>query len=260
MLYHVRNRGSCTSMYPMLHHPLFPVRDIPSALTHRCAASCAVKTAFLITIAVKSLLLTGCGSGGSGSSTDSLQDQQATVPDPLITGSPPTSVVAEYAYNFQPTGGAGDARQLSFTVDGLPQWANFDATTGALSGNPGVDDIGVYHGIVVSATDGKTSTVLEPFSIEVLAPSGARGTVALSWQAPAVNVDGTVLTDLIGYRIYWGNHTGEYTHEITIDNPSVTTFVVENLPSGSYEFAVTAVNAKGIESGYSRPVSTVLDP
>ena len=77
--------------------------------------------------------------------------------------------------------------------------------------------------------------------------------------APTENDDGTLLEDLRGYKLYWGTSAGVYTDSATIDNPGITTYVVENLPAGTYEFVATAYNSAGVESVYSTPATKVLN-
>jgi hypothetical protein len=78
-------------------------------------------------------------------------------------------------------------------------------------------------------------------------PVGVRA-ATLEWQAPDTSTDGSTLTDLAGYKIYYGTDVAKLTQTITIDNPSVSSYVVENLAPATYYFAVTAVNARGHES------------
>lgn len=59
------------------------------------------------------------------------------------------------------------------------------------------------------------------------------------------------MTDLAGYKIYYGKSSRSYTSQIRIDNPGVTTYVVDNLTPDTYYFAATASNASGIESSFS---------
>ena len=74
----------------------------------------------------------------------------------------------------------------------------------------------------------------------------------LSWTPPTENTDGSVLTNLAGYKIYYGTTSGEYNVVITLDNPSLSEYLVENLPTGyTYYFVITAFNSSGVESGYS---------
>ena len=55
-----------------------------------------------------------------------------------------------------------------------------------------------------------------------------------SWVEPTENTDNSALTDLSGYKIYYGSSPGNYTESITIDNPGVTSFLVEGLANGTW--------------------------
>ena len=80
------------------------------------------------------------------------------------------------------------------------------------------------------------------------------GSISLSWYAPSTNEDGTPLTDLAGYRIYYGTVSGNYTH--MIDAGNVRTYTVPNLTDGrTYYFVATAYNSALFESSYSNEVS-----
>ena len=175
---------------------------------------------------------------------------------PTIGGTPSASVLAGSAYTFTPDASDPDNDTLSFAVANLPSWASFDNTTGRISGTPQAGDVGNYNGIRITVSDGNASAELGPFSIEVIAV--ALGSVTLSWTPPTENTDGTPLTDLAGYRIYWGNGGGVYPQSVTIDNPGISSYVVENLPPGDYEFVVTALNSEGVESGFSNPATRTV--
>ena len=80
------------------------------------------------------------------------------------------------------------------------------------------------------------------------------GTATLSWDPPTTNVDGSPLTGLSGYKVYYGTASGNYTQTINVGN--VTTYIAANLTDGiTYYFAVTASDTLGNESGYSNEVS-----
>jgi hypothetical protein len=81
--------------------------------------------------------------------------------------------------------------------------------------------------------------------------------VTLTWDAPTTNVDGTPLTDLAGYKIYYGKLSGKYTNVIDVGN--VITYKVEDLQSGTYYFAVTAYDTSANEGDYSNEVSKSID-
>ena len=74
--------------------------------------------------------------------------------------------------------------------------------------------------------------------------------VNLSWVAPGTNADGTALTDLGGYIVYYGEKTStDYTYAIDVGN---TTFItINDLSSGTWCFAVSSYDVDGNESDYS---------
>ena len=88
---------------------------------------------------------------------------------------------------------------------------------------------------------------------------GAIGAVTLFWVAPTENDDDTPLLDLAGFTIYYGTVSGEYSFEVSIDNPSISTYIVEGLnPGTTYYFAMTADNAEGVSSVFSNEVIRTL--
>ena len=121
---------------------------------------------------------------------------------------------------------------------------------------PQAGDVGTYSGISITVSDGQAQDTLGPFTITVQAIS--LGSVTLNWVAPTQNEDGSPLMDLDGYRIYWGTTPGTYPNSVTIDNETVTTYVVDNLAPGTYEFVATSFNTSGIESDYSAPATKVV--
>src|SRR3972149_9813836 len=78
---------------------------------------------------------------------------------------------------------------------------------------------------------------------------GGTETATLSWDAPTTNTDDTDLTDLAGYKIYYGTSPGTY--DSVIDAAKVTTYTVSDLTPATYYFAVTAYDEGGNESNYS---------
>lgn len=84
------------------------------------------------------------------------------------------------------------------------------------------------------------------------------GSVALNWAPPTHNEDGSQLTDLAGYKIYWGTTPGSFPNSVTINDPQTTTYVVDNLSPGTYEFVATAFNTSNVESAYSSPATKVV--
>jgi hypothetical protein len=78
----------------------------------------------------------------------------------------------------------------------------------------------------------------------------------LTWDAPTTNADGTPLTDLAGYNLYYGTSSGNYT--VTIDVGNVTTYGIDGFPPGTYYFVLTAYDISGNESDYSTEISRTI--
>ena len=175
---------------------------------------------------------------------------------PKIWGTPQKVVTAGTWYEFTPQASDPDGDPLSFSIKNKPSWAWFNTDTGRFRGTPKAGDVASYGNIVISVSDGQASASLSSFSITVEAIS--TGSATLSWTPPTENTDGTALTDLAGYRIYWGKTAGNYPNSVSINNPGITTYVVENLASGSYTFVATSFNADGVESGYSAPATKTV--
>lgn len=87
--------------------------------------------------------------------------------------------------------------------------------------------------------------------------------VHVSWSPPIENVDGSPLTDLAGYNIYWGTSSRTYSNMATVLTCTAcpdpvgaereqTCTALE--PGKTYYFAVTAFDLSGNESDFSNEV------
>ena len=168
---------------------------------------------------------------------------------PRISGSPNTAIFIGDNYSFTPAASDADGDALSFSIRNLPGWATFDTNTGSISGQPLRGEIGVYAAIQISVSDTATNSSLPDFSITVT--ESALGVMTLSWTPPTENTDGTALTDLAGYRLYFGRSQGNYPNQVRIDNPSIRTYVIENLLPATYYVVASSFNALGVESTFS---------
>ena len=205
--------------------------------------------ALLVCLSTTSACLTGETQEGSAAAVADGTSNNASNAAPVITGYPDAAVLAGDDYSFAPSAADPDGDSLVFSIANKPRWAQFDSKTGNLSGQTTLGDIGTYDNILISVSDGNASQSLPQFSITVT--QVGVGSMSLSWTPPAENTDGTPLTDLAGYRLYFGKSTGSYDRSIQIDNPSVSTYRIENLVPDTYYVVVTSFDATGVESAYS---------
>ncbi len=203
------------------------------------------------------LLATGCqGSGGGHGDKSGRVDPQGNNRPPTITGSPPPSILAGEPYEFTPTAADPDDDTLVFQIAGKPGWARFEPASGRLWGTPDAADAGNFTNIRISVSDGRASAALGAFGIAV--NQVASGSVTLSWHPPNQNGDGSPLSNLAGYRIYYGRDATALNQRIVLRNPGLTRYVVENLAPAKWYFAMTSINASGAESKRSARVSKTV--
>ncbi len=175
---------------------------------------------------------------------------------PTISGTPVTSILAGEAYSFKPLAKDPDGDDLTFSVANKPAWATFDSKTGRLAGTPGAGDVGTYSSVRISVTDGKDSAQLSAFTISV--EQVVYGSATLSWTPPTENTDGTVLTDLAGYKIYYGRTKDSLTEVVDVGQAGITSYVIENLSPATWYFSMTSYNDSGIESNRTEVVSKTV--
>ena len=89
-------------------------------------------------------------------------------------------------------------------------------------------------------------------------PPPTTKSVTLSWVAPTLNTDGTILNDLAGYYVNYGTSATALNQTATVTGATSTTTTITNLSSGTYYFSVTAYSSAGTESAPSATVSTTI--
>ncbi|MEA3179905.1 MAG: hypothetical protein QOI59_3428 [Gammaproteobacteria bacterium] len=175
---------------------------------------------------------------------------------PTISGHAVTAVNAGAAFTFTPTAADANHDSLTFSVTNLPGWAKFNTASGTVSGTPGAADVGTYANIQISVSDSHTRVALPAFTVAVNQMSA--GNAALDWTPPTENNDGSVLTNLAGYKVHYGNSPTQLTQVIKVSNPGLTAYVVEDLSPGTWYFTVTSYASDGTESVNSAVVSTKI--
>lgn len=119
------------------------------------------------------------------------------------------------------------------------------------------------------------------FILSISPAWGQSGQATLAWNAPTTNVDGTALTDLAGYTVYYGTspivskpQAGIRTRTVPLSDAGLSCgpaggggqpaavecrYTVPGLPAGMYHFRVTAFNESRNESDYSNEVTKKIE-
>ena len=111
-------------------------------------------------------------------------------------------------------------------------------------------------GVEIPVSDSGSSTP----SSETEIPTTGTGTASLSWTAPVDNSDGSPLelSDIGGYRIYYGTSSDNLSLVEDISDSSITEETFTSLPQGTHYFSVTVYNTAGVESEFSNIVSKTI--
>ena len=140
-----------------------------------------------------------------------------------------------------------DPHQRTYVVD-IPRPGRWAITMTAISSYTG--DEGPGSGYVQVDIAGEEKPVA-PALMELLDPAPSSPAVVLDWMPPVDNENATPLLDLTGYTIYFGQLSGIYTDFQRLDNPGLTTYVLDLPSEGTWYIAMTAVNARDMESAFS---------
>src|SRR5690606_12603535 len=89
-------------------------------------------------------------------------------------------------------------------------------------------------------------------------PEAGDRSLTLTWRAPVTNEDGSSLTDLAGYRIYYGSRSGQYGGSVAVNDPAALSHRLESLAPGTYYVVVKAVNSAGAQSIASPEASKTI--
>lgn len=243
----------------------FSIQNAPSWGTFDTATGVLAGAPAAVNVGTSSSILISVSDGVLVTSLPafSIQVTSATTPAPTPTGNTPptvsgvpsTAATVGAAYVFQPSASDADGNTLTFSIASKPAWATFSTSTGQLSGIPAVGDVGAFSGVTISVSDGRTSAALATFSITVT--QVATGSATLSWVAPTQNTDGSALTNLSGYRIYYGTSAASLPQSVDIPNVGIQTYMLGNLSPATWYFAVRAV-AGGVESDISNVASKTI--
>jgi hypothetical protein len=201
------------------------------------ARAAQIRNVLLCTLAT--LTLAACG-GESGSSSAA-----ATAADSDTT----TALV-------QPNVGTIDRSQgidqgiddSGSTSSGAPGGSTAAPITAATPPTSGSGSSGA--GTTTVATGSKATTPVQVVT--------TNGVATLDWMPPTQNSDGSVLTNLAGYTVYYGTSPNDLSQSVKISNAGLSAYTVTGLNSGTWYFAVTSYSADGVESGRTSTISTSI--
>ncbi len=208
---------------------------------------------FLAILGVLSLLAACSGSSSS-------DDDEAVDPADAANPADPAAPV-----DSDPVTPPGTGPDMSFSVSSaliasgssvVLNWTSTDATSCtasggwsgglATSGSQTVGPLTANTTFTLGCSDG-SETAIQMLTVSV------SGLLALNWQAPTENVDGTPLTDLASYRIYYGEGSRNYSETVNVSDSAALNHSF-SLISGSYYVAMTAIDLDGNESAFSNEV------
>ena len=194
---------------------------------------------------------------------------------PTISGSPSTTASVGSAYNFQPAAADADGNTLGFTIQNRPSWATFSTTTGRLSGTPTAS--GTFGNIVIGVSDGRVTTNLPAFSINVSGTANRAPVIsgtpvrsinagsAYSFRPTASDADGNALTYSIANRPSWATFnaaTGQLSGTPSATQVGTYNNVVISVSDGqataslaAFSISVVDVSNGGAQLSWTAPTS-----
>ncbi|MDO6424424.1 tandem-95 repeat protein [Saccharophagus degradans] len=107
---------------------------------------------------------------GAESNVANVQIQFVPAAAPVVSGTPDADVEEDGSYSFTPDVTVGDSNfNLTYSVTNAPSWLSVNPVTGALTGEPGANDVGVFNNIQLNVTDGVNTVALPAFNLTVVA-------------------------------------------------------------------------------------------
>jgi hypothetical protein len=189
------------------------------------AAPSHIRNAVLCALAT--LTLAACGGSSGSAATSAAAGGSDSV----------ASLVSPNGGTIDRSSGVTAPTSAGTTTAGTP-------ITAAVSSSGSTTTTTPAAGTTVASTPVKTTTTT--------------GVATLDWQPPTENSDGSALTNLAGYTVYYGTSPDSLTQSLKVTNPGLTAYTVTNLSSGTWYFAVTSYSSTGVESTRTGTVSTTI--
>jgi hypothetical protein len=200
---------------------------------------------------VAPLLLAACFGGSGGEDPGGPPANRA----PTINVATSFDVLVGRSVTVTPTASDPDGDSLTFSVTNKPNWMTFSTSTGVLTGTPQAGDVGFYD-VTIAVSDGRGAQASDQTRVNVQQQVAGRAT--LSWEAPTQRVDGSPLTNLSGFKLYYGTSSSNLSNVVQVSDPGARSWIIENLTVGTWYFAASAYDQSGIESARSNVASKTI--
>lgn len=159
----------------------------------------------------------------------------------LLAGIAHAQTAGTIAFAVTPTNG-------NASVSPTATWSTTPAATSCTAS-------GGWTGTLAGSGTMSLATVIRNTSYTITcAWAGTLGKATLTWTLPTTNTNGTVLTDLAGFHVFFGKAAGTLDQEAIVGGATATTVDIPELLPGTWFFAVASTNAKGLDG----PLSTVV--
>lgn len=209
------------------------------------AAHSQIRNVLLCTLATLTLAACGGESGASSAAapSEAAEPSTAQVASGMIDRSQDADTAQSTFGNVAATAATG-----SSTTSATSASTTSTASSGTTSSSGAGSTAGTTAG---SGTVASTNQSTPPVTT-------TDGVATLDWMPPTENSDGSVLTNLAGYTVYYGTSPGDLSQSVKVTNPGLAAYTVTGLPSGTWYFAVTSYSADGVESSRTNTVSTQI--
>lgn len=193
-------------------------------------------------------------SSGSASFTVRVTDSQASPASVTraltLQVNPAVLVISTSAL---PNGATGTAYSTTLVASGGIAPYTWTIASGSLPAGLALDPGGVISGT-------PTAAVAASFTVRVTDSQGSpatatraltlttTGSAQVFWTAPTLRDDTSNLTDLAGFKVYYGTSAGSLGNVQQVANPSATGVTISGLAAGTWFFAVTAYDSGNVES------------
>ena len=192
------------------------------------ATSSSIRNALFGTLAT--MALAACGGGSSGSSSTAAASADTDMTSALVA---PNVGMIDRSQGSDTSESAASVATIASNTAGTTT-----ATAATTPASPG-------------ASVGTVTKVTTPIKT-------VNGVATLDWMPPTENNDGSALTNLAGYTVYYGTDRNDLSQSVKVSNPGLASYTVTGLTSGTWYFAVTSYSADGVESTRTTTVSTTI--